>query len=686
MLTQTPVLDGRVLDDPAWHGLPVISDFTQVRPVEGAAASARTEVRIGFTPDTLYLSVVCFDDAPEDIIVSSSRRDADLAQEDSFRFVIDAFRSEQDGFVFGTNPAGIEYDGQLQNAEANRIPGSTGFDLNWDTTWDVATARGDYGWSAEFAIPFKSLRYGAATDQIWNMNFQRNLRGINEVAYWAPIPVQFGLNRLSLAGSISGIAVPEARNLQITPYALASTSRGGTPSVSEDDTEAGVDLKYSITPSLTLDLTYNTDFAQVEVDQQQINLNRFSLFFPEKRPFFLENASQFSVGLPEQLELFFSRRIGIGAGGQQLPIDGGVRLSGKLGDSTNVGLLHMRSEAVRDVAEETDFTVVRVREELANRSSLGALIVNRDDETSDNQTYALDGAWGLGEDSLISGFVAKTETDGINDDDHAIHVKAASDSQLWSYSASYTEVGAGFNPEVGFLTRQDYRQASLFALRRVRFRESSSVLEMRPHASYDGYWNFDGYYETGRVHLDHSTEWKSGAQLHTALNLTHEGVQEPFDIVRGVTVQPGEYDNEELSVFAGTDKSAPLSFDFNFVWGGFFSGNRVTASPSVTYRFGETFNASLSVNHNDVDLDEGDFQVTLTQLRLSYAFTPKMSIQALVQHNDRDKLLASNLRFSWLRSANSGLFIVYNETEDRLNSPGRPRREFIVKYSHIFDI
>jgi hypothetical protein len=310
------MLDGVVRNDAAWANVQPMTGFTQVQPVEGASASQRTEVFLGFTDDTLYVGVVCYDDEPGSIIVSNSRRDSDLDQEDSFRLVIDSFRSEQDGFVFGTNPASLQYDGQLDNTGSNRFR-SNGFNTNWDTTWDVVSTIGEHGWSAEFAIPFKSLRYGPQARQTWNVNFQRNIRRNNEVVYWAPLPLQYSLNRLSLAGSVEGIDVPAQRNLKFTPYMLAKIEEGGALAESQDDSEVGFDIKYSITPSLTMDVTYNTDFAQVEADQQQVNLDRFSLFFPEKRPFFLENASLFEVGVPRQLALFFSRNIGIGPNGEK---------------------------------------------------------------------------------------------------------------------------------------------------------------------------------------------------------------------------------------------------------------------------------------------------------------------------------------------------------------------------------
>ncbi len=684
-LAQAPELDGRVQGDPAWANSTALTNFTQRQPNEGEPGTQRTNVYMGFTDDTLYVGVICFDDAPEEIIVANSSRDADLDLSDSFRMVFDTFRSQQNGLVFGTNPSGLQYDGQAVVESSSRFRSGDGFNLNFDTNWEVSATKHEFGWSAEFAIPFKSLRYGAEVSQTWGVNFQRNIRRTNEVSYWSPLPVQYALNRLSLAGRVSGIEVPPQRNLKFTPYALGRSTSGGIEGGTGTDSEFGFDVKYSLTPSLTLDATYNTDFAQVEADQQQINLNRFSLFFPEKRPFFLENSGQFTVGIPGSLELFFSRRIGIGPDGQQIPIVGGARVSGKIGQNTNVGFLAMRSEDVTGVIDETDFAVARVKQEFANRSYLGALVVNRDGD-NDNQTYAIDGQWGIGENGNISGFVAKTSTNGIDDDDHALRIAGVYDAQDWSYRASYTEVGGGFNPEVGFLRRSNYRSVNLFGQRRIRKGESSSILELRPHAAYNGFWDFDGFYESGLLHIDSSIEWKSGADLNTAINFTHEGVRDDFEIVRGVNVKAGKYDHEEVSIFAGTDSSATWSFRTGFVAGGFFGGDRITASPSVTYRKGDTFRATLSVNHNNIDLPDGDFEINLTRLRMSYAFTPKFSVQALVQHNNRDEVLSTNLRLSWLQSANAGLFIVYNEVDDDLTAPGKPRREFILKYSYIFDV
>ncbi len=694
-LQTAPNLDGDVLGDSAWSGLTPATGFWQTKPDEGRSATQQTEVFIGFTDDTLYFGIVCHDDDPDAIIIADSRRDSSLRDTDSFQVMLDSFKDRQNGFVFGTNPAGIEYDGQIiAEGSSGRSTSGGGFNLNWDTTWTVRTQVSDFGWSAEMAIPFKSLRYGSESLQSWGINFQRNIRRNNEETFWSPLPRQYSISRISQAGTLEGLTTPAQRNLKLTPYALVQRTTGGPSGENHTDDEVGFDIKYSITPSLTLDATYNTDFAQVEADEVQVNLDRFSLFLREKRPFFLENAGQFTIGNPREIELFFSRRIGIGSGGEQTSIDGGLRLSGKLGDRTNVGLLQMRSEAIDGVAPRNDYTVARVNQELANRSSIGFLVVNRDGDGSHlvandddhNTTYAFDGRWGIGETGTISGFVAKTDTPNLDGADHAFSLEGRYSSEKWNNSLAYTEVATNFNPEVGFLSRRAYRKAGARVFRRIRPDDLWGLHEIRPHISFRSHWRYeDGFHESMLVHVDSHWEWETGFEVHTGVNFTHEGVTDPFDIVEGVTVQPGKYDHEELQLVARTDQSAPLSFELETRIGGRFGGDRITLEPALKYRIGEKFTSELTWSYNDFELPGGDFTLNVGKLRATYSFTPSISIQALVQYDDGSDVIATNLRFAWLQSANAGLYLVYNEVDDR-DAIDKPQREFILKYSRIFDL
>ena len=702
----TPVLDGEILNDPAWQTATPASGFWQTTPDEGQSASQNTEIRVIYTSDTLYIGAVCYDNEPEKIIVSDSRRDASLDETDAFRIILDTYHDKQNGFVFGTNPAGIEYDGQVANeGEGSGFGGRQrggsggGFNINWDGSWEVRTKISEIGWSAEFAIPFRTLRFSKKAEQTWGVNFQRNIRRRNETAFWAQLPRQYNLYRLSLAGELRGLQLRTPRNLKVMPYVLGEGDKNFAENLDADwDNEIGLDAKYSITPSLTLDATYNTDFAQVEVDEQQINFDRFNLFFPEKRPFFLENSGLFSVGSAGEVEMFFSRRIGIDDEGRQIPIVGGGRVSGKI-SGISVGLLNMQTASKTFVIDEgidsvqaNNFTVVRLNQELPNRSSFGVMVVNRqgtgdfapDDDY--NRTFALDGKLGLGQNALLSGFVAKTNTSGLDGDDYAFKVGADYNSQAWQLSADYTEVAENFNPEAGFLQRDQFRKVSFLIFNRTRPKNNIGFHEMRPHVSYRGYWDFSGFQETGFLHVDSHWEWKNGYEIHTGINFTKEGVKEAFEL-GDVVIDAATYDHIEAQIVGNTNRGKPVSFSTRVTIGGFFGGDRFAASNTFNLRVGDNFTTQLNYNYNNIDLPKGSFNTNLLRLRVSYSFTPRIYLQSLVQYNDSADLWSTNLRFGWLQSANTGLFLVYNEVQDVFDgSLSINNRSFIVKYSYLLDV
>ena len=707
-----PVIDGDVLNDRAYTHVSPVSGFLQNTPDAGRPASERTEVRIVHTNDTLFFGIICYVRDPATLIVSDSRRDSLLDETDSFQIILDTYLDKQNGFVFGTNPAGIEYDGQVTNegqgsgrfggGGSGRRPGGSrqqrgsggGFNLNWDGVWQVSTQVSDDGWTAEIAIPFRTLRYPTGEQQTWGMNFQRNIRHRNESSYWAPLPRQFNLNRLSLAGELQGLDVPTQRNVKLTPYVLGEAIRRTETHRTTQVGEVGADFKFSITPSLTLDATYNTDFAQVEVDDQQINLDRFNLFFPEKRPFFLENAGLFSVGSPGQVEIFFSRRIGLGENGEQIPIIGGGRLSGKVGN-TNIGLLNMQTGALDATgAPSQNFSVARVRQDFTNRSNIGAIVVNRKGtgdlaaDRDSNQTFAVDGRLGIGQGATISGFLAQTKTpDGESHDTHAYGVAAQHDSERARLRLGYTEVAPNFQPQVGFLARESYRQMSGSVFTFFRPDNSFGIHELRPHINHTTTFDFtSGIHESQLTHIDNHIEWTNGYEIHTGLNITREGVFEAFPL-SGVEVQPGRYDHKEAQIGFNTNQGAPVSVELRAIAGGLFGGSRFEFRPSISVRTGETLSAQLEWSYNDLELPGGDFVTNLGRARLSYSFSTRMFLQALVQYNDLDDLWSSNVRFGLLSDANTGLFIVYNDIQGLGRQiPNGAGRTLTVKYSHLFDI
>lgn len=698
-LETDPQVDGEIINDPLWQNIPAITDLVQIKPNYGEAVSERTEVRIAYTATTFYVAVVCYDKNAKGIVVSDSRRDADLNDEDSFLFIIDTYHDRQNGFLFGTNAQGMEYDAQIDNEgkgnnNANRQQGGVigGTNLNWDATWKVRSQLGDYGWSAEFAIPFRSLRFAPGKDKTWGLNFQRNISKNTETAYWTSLPLGFDMKRLSLAGNLSGLNLRNPGNLKLIPYVLGQYVNDKSVSPNETDThfDAGADIKYSVTPSLTLDLTYNTDFAQVEVDDQQVNLDRFNLFFPEKRAFFLENAGQFGVGSPGEVDLFFSRRIGIGEDGSLVPIIGGARLSGKVGQ-TNVGFLSMFTDDVVEAdIEKNNFTVARVNHNFGGtRSSLGGILVNRaglgemDDDY--NRVYAMDGKWGIGNKATINGFVAKSVTPGIESGDHAFKILGNYEWSGWNINAGYTEVGEGFNPEVGFLQRTAFRKPEFLVFKAHRFKNAGQMLEIRPHVSYRGYWNFDDQLITSFLHVDNHWVFKSGFEIHTGINFTTERVLEDFTI-SDVTVPVGNYENEELQLVITTNPNNALSFDTRTIIGGYFNGHQITNSGTAKYRVGDRFNSSLTFSHSDIQLDTGDLTALVGGLRLSYSFTPRIFIQSLIQRNNVSNITSVNARFGWLQNANTGLFVVFNVVKDDDLIDAVDNQTLTIKYTHRFDL
>ena len=701
-----PRMDGIILDDPAWSAIEPMTKLWQNTPDEGMPVSERTEIRILFSPDTLYFGVVCFDQNPGSIIVSDSRRDAPLTDTDAFQIILDTYKDGQNGFVFGTNPAGIEYDGQVTNEGQGALSGSPqrggsggGFNINWDGSWLVRTQISEIGWSAEFAIPFRTLRFANGGSQIWGLNFQRNIRRRNENAFWAPLPRKFNLHRLSLAGTLIGLDIPNQRNLKIMPYGLVKSSQ--SHDVSDSDGAVGVDLKYSLTPSLTLDISYNTDFAQVEVDNQQINLNRFQLFFPEKRPFFLENAGLFSVGTPREVEMFFSRRIGIGPEGSVVPITGGARLTGNIG-GTDIGVLSMSTAAAGQdltAVSANNFTAARANRELPNRSALGAIFVNRqtvgdsDSGNSFNRTMGVDGRIGIGQYGQIVGFAARTSTPNLEGDDYAYKLGASYNSGPWVVAGNYTDVAENFNPEVGFLSRENFSKWDFHIRRHIRPENLFGLHEIRPHTSYRGFWNHStGFQETSFWHIDSHWEWKKGHELHTGINITREGIAESdtFEISPGIVVPAGTYDHAETQLVAFTNRGHWWSLGMRLIAGGYFGGTRVNPVPSVNIRIGQKLNFTVNWSHNNIELPAGHFSTNLVLAKLSYSFTPRLLILSLLQYNDSDELWSANVQLRWLQDANTGLFFVYNQG-GAVDGPGRAiqttrDRSLIIKYTQLFDV
>src|SRR5262245_28560090 len=434
-----PVIDGR-LTEPAWQDATPITGFIQRELHEGQPISERTEVRIITNGEALYVGAWLYDSDASGIVPGERVRDGDITKNDYFGILLDTYHDRQNGFVFTTTPAGIEYDGQVVNEGEGggiQLPGQTratagslgGFNLNWDATWTVATSVDSAGWYAEFRIPFTTLRYGAGKSQAWGLNLVRSIRRKSEESFWSFIPRQFSLMKVSRAGLLEGVQVPSQRVATATPYVLGGAERiFAIDSAARGRGDVGDEIKYGVTPSLTLDLTVNTDFAQVEVDEQRTNLTRFPLFFPEKRPFFLENAGVFSAGTPQAVDLFFTRRIGINALGVPVPIGGGGRLTGRIAGLT-VGALEI-------FTEHQGYSVMRVQRELAARSRIGIIGVQRMATVNSahdwNRVFGVDGRVGIGDPWTIDWWGAVSATSGPDSDVVAYSARLGYETGSWS--------------------------------------------------------------------------------------------------------------------------------------------------------------------------------------------------------------------------------------------------------------
>jgi hypothetical protein len=678
-----PVIDG-LLDDRAWQGVEPLVGFTQAEPADGQPASEPTELRIVYDDSALYVGVVCHDSDPSQIVTTDTRRDTGLGGQDSLQIVFDTFHDRQNGFVFGTNVAGAQFDAQVRDGEnANS---------SWDGSWEVRTNQTETGWTAEFRIPLRTLRYGPAP-QTWGLNVTRNIQRRRERTYWAPLARIYDIERLSAAGELRGLQLETPRNLKLLPYAVSSANRNFTAGAETDvDGDFGVDAKVGVTPSLNLDLTYNTDFAQVEVDTQQINLTRFNLRFPEKRPFFLENSGLFRVGKGSDVDLFFSRRIGLDDNGAIVPIAGGGRLSGKA-NGVNLGVLNMQTEA-SGARAANNFSVFRLSRELPQRSGVGFMVVNRvatgQFAVSDdwNRTWGADARLGIGESANVSAFVARTETPGADGREYAYNIDTMFDNGVHAANVEYGVTGEAFNPEVGFLNKDGgYRRMH------VRFTETMRQPAIRewgfrqlfPHANYTRYNYLDGGLSNAELHVDVDFDWENGMLLATPLNGTWEGLREDFEVYPGVVVPAGEHGGLRFSPMFFTDRRKPLFARINLDFGRFLTGDQTSMNLQVTIRRSGRFTLDTSWNRRAIDLPQGAFTTNLGNMRVTYNFTPEVFVQSLIQYNDRTRRWSTNLRFHMLETAGTGLFVVYNDTEG-FDGLGPINRAFIVKYVRQFDI
>jgi Domain of unknown function (DUF5916)/Carbohydrate family 9 binding domain-like len=676
-VSQPPRIDG-VLDEKVWESAQIVDEFIQQEPRLGSAATERTEVRVLFDSRHLYIGVHAFDSQPASLTATEMRRDSDrLLNEDSFQLILDTFNDSRNGYLFATTPLGAKLEEQIsEEGEGNSRGTGNNSNINrdWDGVWDVVSRMTDDGWVAEIVIPTTTLRFLPTDEQTWGINFSRTIRRKNEVVFWAPIPKAYTLTRVSLAGQLTGLhALSQGMDLKLKPFIVAGArdnelTAPGPVSALRD---VGLDARYGLSSGLNLDVTVNTDFAQVEADQQQVNLTRFSLFFPEKRDFFLENAGLFNMGTgntftsaPVETDLFFTRRIGLSDAGTPIPIIGGARIAGKSG-AHNIGLLDIQTD--RAFGKPGDnFLVSRYSHDVLKRSRVGALFVNKDTgggSTHYNRTMGVDANLALGRSLQLTSFVAKTSSPDLNGKDLAYYGRIAYRDPFWNLWLNYLDVQDNFNAEVGFVQRRGVRTTKAYVSPTPRPGKANIRL-MEPMYVFT-YITDQTNRMVNRVHhFMVGTTLDDGSFINVIYQKNLDVLDVPFAIQPKVKIPIGTYRFDDMNLTYNTSPSKRVYERFTYSPQQFYGGTRQNISTAVGVRASSQFSSELQYSRNDVKLPYGNFLVNLAILRVDYTFTTKATIRSLTQYNSSTHEVTNSIRFNFIYRPGSDLYVVYNDLHE----------------------
>ena len=667
MKTSEPITVDGQLDETSWAQTEVAGDFIQNEPQVDQPASEATEVLVLYDHENLYIGIRARDSEPQRVIVNDLRKDFNHEQGDTVEIILDTFHDQRNGYVFAVNAAGAKWDAQTTN-EGRQT------DANWDAIWTVKTQTTADGWPAEIEIPFKTLKFREQNVQTWGINFQRRLRRKNEDSFWSPLPRIYDLNRVSLAGTLEDLeGIQPGSNIRVKPYVVSTFGQfaGGHRNLVGD---VGVDAKYGLTSGLTWDFTYNTDFSQVEVDEQQINLTRFSLFFPEKREFFLENSGIFAFGgsgrrefrQSDDLILFFSRRIGLSEDGGPIPILGGTRLSGRAGQ-WELGFLNIQQEEFGD-APAANFTVARVRRNIFASSDIGVMVVNKEsvDSPHFNRVAGVDANFRFGQSLSVVSYLAKALVPGGGGDKKDLGGRIGVNYQdnKWDLRESYTSVQEDFVDEMGFTPRLGIRKVSGFVGRLVRpERLRNWVREINFHSGHDFVLDREGTLDTQGIHYHIATRFQDSSWVEVGLDTELERFGEDFRINRNrnIVIPPGSYRSNEWFVIARSDESRRISGEARYGLGDFYGGFRHRYELVERFRWSYKLNTSLEYVQNNINLPEGHFKTNLLATRVDYSFSTSMFLNALIQYNNDSRQWSSNVRFNIIHRPLSDFFLVYNE-------------------------
>ncbi len=696
-LPESLQVDGK-LEESVYRTVPSMSGFIQQEPRAGEPATEETEVWVFFDEDNIYVSARCWDSHPERMVANEMRRDNfNLYMNENFAVIFDTFHDRRNGFLFFTNPLGGLYDAQVTD-ERN-------INSDWNTVWEVKTGRFPQGWSLEMAFPFKSLRYKAGASQVWGINFRRLVRWKNEKSHLAPIPVAYrrnGIIKLSFAAAIVGIEPPDrSLNLELKPYAAAGLRTDLTadnPYSDDFDGDVGFDAKYGVTRGITFDFTYNTDFAQVEIDEQQVNLSRFSLFFPEKREFFLEGQGIFNFGGRESRDffgeqsdmpiMFYSRRIGF-QDDYSVPINAGGRLTGRSGAYT-VGALAMQSgEVIDGEIPTTNFGIARVKRDFFRRSSIGFIGTYRSDAleaVGSSSTFGVDANFSFLENLHINTYWAKTSTPDLVGEDESYMGSFRWGNDLFAVDLQHLVVGENFNPEVGYLRREDMRKNYGKFTVSPRARSIQAIRQFFFEGTFDHITNLGGLLETRIGNFNFQTQFNSGDRLIINYADNYEFLDEEFEISDDIFIPIGGYGFRDWGYSYWFGPQRRVQGLLGFEHGDFYSGTRRAVSYWGRVELTKQLALEPMLSFNWVDLLEGEFTTSLIRLRADYMFSPRAFLSGLVQYNSSNDSLTSNIRFRWEYRPGSDVFLVYSDGRDTTFSgyPQLENRSLVFKITRLF--
>jgi hypothetical protein len=666
-------VDG-VLDEPVWSAAPRIGDLIQRQPVPGSTPTEATDVVVLYDEDHLYVGVTAHDSDPEAVIGTQMARDASLNSDDRVEILLDTFRDQRRAFYFATNPAGALVDGlTYANGELN---------TDWDAIWYVRTRRGDHGWTAEFAIPFKSLSFPAGRGA-WGFNVSRNIFRKLEDVRWSGARLETEFLQVSEAGEITGLdGISQGIGLDVRPFLAGSALYLDETGETEYDGKPGLDVFYSVTPSLKLTGTFNTDFGETEVDERLINLQRYSIQLPEKRAFFLEDAGVFAFastgpetpgGIPPagaDVFPFFSRRVGL-LDGMEVPIDAGGKLTGRVG-RTELGVLAVRTGELEGVTDARNLFVARVKQDLFTQSYLGLIFTGGDPASpATSRTYGadlrlttsrfLDGSRNLD----VTAFAVRSENEGVAGHDWSYGVAARYPNDRFDAQLAFREIQENFDPTLGFVQRRGVRMLRAAASFNPRPKDFLGIQQMFHDVYYTRFTRLeDGEVESWDLYVT-PLDWhfNSGDNLHALLdfNPRYERLFAPFEISPGVVLAPGEY---RFTRFGGVFASAAkrrLSAFVSWGFGDFWSGTAQEIGAEVTFKLPPWLTVSLSGDQTFARLPEGDFEATILTGRLDYSVSPRLSFFNLVQYDNRSRNVGWQSRVRWTLQPGNDFFFVFSQ-------------------------